>query len=78
LQFWFKKRLGELAHFKTRLQFRRAHQPVKNDLHISFQPKEYDMGCKELICHQRAYQHSDWFLSLQGMVTLRRESPKGP
>jgi hypothetical protein len=39
---------------------------------------EYNMGCKEFICHERAYQHSDWFLSLQGMVTLRRESPKRP
>jgi hypothetical protein len=29
LQFWLEKRLGKLAQFKTRLQFRRAHQPGK-------------------------------------------------
>jgi hypothetical protein len=36
LQFWLEKCLGEPAQFKTRLQFRRAHQPGKltfNKLH---------------------------------------------
>jgi hypothetical protein len=36
LQKWLEKRLAEPAQFKTRLQFRRAHQPVKlafNKLH---------------------------------------------
>jgi hypothetical protein len=28
-QLWLEKRLGELAQFKARLQFRRAHQPGK-------------------------------------------------
>jgi hypothetical protein len=36
------------------------------------------MGCKELIGHEKAYRHSDWFLSLQGMVMLQRNDPKGP
>jgi hypothetical protein len=35
LQFWPEKHLGELAQFKARLQFRRAHQPA-NQPSISF------------------------------------------
>jgi hypothetical protein len=38
--FYLKRRLGEPAPFKTRLQFGRSQQPVKINLRLSFTPKE--------------------------------------
>jgi hypothetical protein len=38
--FCLKKRLGEPAQFKTRLQFGQAHQPVRTNLRLSCAHKE--------------------------------------
>jgi hypothetical protein len=38
--FYLKKRLDELAQFKTRPQFGRAHQLVRTNLWLSFVHKE--------------------------------------
>jgi hypothetical protein len=38
--FCLKKRLDETAQFKTRLQFGRAHQPVRTNLWLGFQHKD--------------------------------------
>jgi hypothetical protein len=40
--FCLKKRLGELAQFKTMLQFGWAHQPVRTNPWLSFAHKESD------------------------------------
>jgi hypothetical protein len=37
--FYLKKRLAELAPFKTRLQFGQAYQPVKTNSWLSFAHK---------------------------------------
>jgi hypothetical protein len=36
--FHLKKRLGKPVQFKTRLQSRRTHQPVRTNLQLSFNP----------------------------------------
>jgi hypothetical protein len=41
--FCLKRRLGEPAQFKIRLQFRRAYQPVRTNLRLSFTHKEQDI-----------------------------------
>jgi hypothetical protein len=38
--FCLKRRSGETAQFKTRLQFRRAHQLVRTNPRLSFTPDE--------------------------------------
>jgi hypothetical protein len=38
--FCLKKRLDELAQFRTRLQFGRAHQPVRTNPRLSFTYEE--------------------------------------
>jgi hypothetical protein len=77
LQFWLEKRLGELAQFKTRLQFRRAHrlgEPTFNKLH----PRSMTSNAwtqrpsKSLPAWRSVYFHP------QGMVMLMRRYPKGP
>jgi hypothetical protein len=44
--FCLKRRLGESAQFKTRLQFGRAHQPVRTNPGLSFTPKEQGVMVK--------------------------------
>jgi hypothetical protein len=48
LQVWLEKYLDEPVQFKAKLQFGKAHQPIKTYLWISFKDKEYSRGCKEL------------------------------
>jgi DNA replication protein DnaD len=43
LQTWLEKCLDELAQFKARLQFRRAHQPDKQTFKQA-SPNEYDFN----------------------------------
>jgi hypothetical protein len=40
--FYLKKHLDELAQFKTRLQFGRAHQPIKTNPRFSFNAMKYE------------------------------------
>jgi hypothetical protein len=44
--FCLKRCLGEPAQFKTRLQFGRAHQPVRTNPGLSFTPKEQGVMVK--------------------------------
>jgi hypothetical protein len=46
LQTWVEKRLDELAQFKVRLQFRRAHQPDKPTFKYA-SPNEYGFNCTD-------------------------------
>jgi hypothetical protein len=63
--FCLKKRLDELASFKTKLQFGRAHQLIKSDPWRSFKDKEYDIDCKELSGHDIASNIAIGFLIVE-------------
>jgi hypothetical protein len=41
--FYLKRRLGEPAQFKIRLQFGQAQQPVRTNPWLSFTPKKQDV-----------------------------------
>jgi hypothetical protein len=41
LQFYLKKHLGELVQFKTKVWFRRLHQPVRTNMWLGFKHKEF-------------------------------------
>jgi hypothetical protein len=75
LQYWLEKRLDELAQFKTRLQFRRAHQLDKPTFKQS-SPKEYNFNCMNLEVKRKFTNLAISLLSQQGRVTLRRRHPK--
>jgi hypothetical protein len=77
LQFWLEKHLGELAQFKARLQFRRAHRPGKptiNKLHARSTPSiARTQRSRESLSTYRSvlFPSKEWW-------TLRRRRHKGP
>jgi hypothetical protein len=77
LQNWLEKRQDELAQFKARLQFRRAHQADKPTFNYA-SPKEYVFNCMNSKVKRKFTNLAIGFHSWQGMVMLRRRCPKGP
>jgi hypothetical protein len=69
--------MDELAQFKERLQFGRAHQPGELTFKQS-SPKEYGFNCTDSEVKRKFTNLAIHLLSRQGRVMPKRRHPKGP